>query len=280
MSPIASLDGTSLFAAFMVGVLGSLHCVGMCGGISAALGQSVCRTGLQRLWFQVLFSSGRVGSYMLAGFIVAALGSGLRDFIGGPAGPVMRVFAGLMMIALGLYIGEWWKGLTRVEAIGTHLWKYLQPIGKTLLPVNTGMQALTLGALWGWLPCGLVYSALSLSIAAADPLTGALGMAAFGLGTVPSMMAVGFASGGVLQAIRTIHVRRVAAVMLIAFGVWTAVFELAGHHHGAHEKPGHAHSQHEHMHHADMQDSNRDHPADHHANMNHGTMPAHEPSTP
>src|SRR5690606_8491835 len=107
-------------------------------------------------------------------------------------GPILRWFAGLMLIAMGLYLASWWSGLTKLEAVGAHLWKHLQPFSQRLLPVRTPGQALLLGGIWGWLPCGLVYSALAWSASAASIGEAALLMTFFGLGTLPAVLATGY----------------------------------------------------------------------------------------
>lgn len=225
----------NLLAAFSVGFLGSLHCIGMCGGISAALGQSLGHAGsqgfYQRLNYQMLFSSGRIGSYMLAGFLAASVGEGFRQLFDNNGQVFLRSLAGIMMIALGLYLSHLWRGLARLEQWGSHLWKFLAPLSRRLLPVKSAHQALALGALWGWLPCGLVYSALSWSIAAPSPTIGALTMGYFGLGTLPAMLGIGLFSGAMQDTLRTPAVRWTAGFMLAGFGVWTLLSPWLGHAH-------------------------------------------------
>jgi sulfite exporter TauE/SafE len=224
----------SLLAAFSVGFLGSLHCVGMCGGISAALGQSLGgdKSGAfsRRLTYQFLFSGGRIGSYMLAGLLAASLGEGFRQVLGPQAQLLLRSGAGLMLIALGLYLSNLWRGLSRLEQLGSRLWKHLSPFSRHLLPVTRPSQALALGALWGWLPCGLVYSALSWSIAAPSPLLGALTMGYFGLGTLPAMLGVGLFSGTAQALLRAPALRWTGAALLIVFGLWTLASPWMGGH--------------------------------------------------
>lgn len=223
----------SLLAAFSVGFLGSLHCVGMCGGISAALGQSLGtghpRGVAQRMTYQLLFSGGRIGSYMVAGLLAASVGEGFRHLFDVQAQILLRTLAGGMMIALGLYLSQVWRGLARLEQLGSHLWKHLSPLSRRLLPVRHPAQALALGALWGWLPCGLVYSALSWSITAPTPWLGALTMGYFGLGTLPAMLGVGLFAGATQELLRAPALRWTGAVLLITFGVWTLLSPWLGH---------------------------------------------------
>ncbi|MGL6251303.1 MAG: sulfite exporter TauE/SafE family protein, partial [Billgrantia desiderata] len=184
-----------LLAAFVFGLLGGAHCIGMCGGIMSALTFAVppsMRSPARLSGLLLGYNLGRIFSYMDAGALVASLGTLVALT---PAARVgLQVFAAIMLILMALYIANWWKGLLRVEALGRRLWRHLEPFGKRLMPVVKVPQAIALGAVWGWLPCGLVYSMLAWSLATADPLFGAALMAAFGLGTLPSLLVTGFAA--------------------------------------------------------------------------------------
>jgi sulfite exporter TauE/SafE len=166
--------------------------------------------------------------------VVGLLGGWLQQR-GGAAGPALRIAAGLMLIAMGLYLAGWWRGLTYLEKLGGYLWKYLQPIGKRLMPVTNSFNATFLGMLWGWLPCGLVYSTLTWSATAADWQTSALIMFCFGLGTLPAMLLVGAFAHRLKLWVQKTAVRNVAALMVIGFGVWTLAWVAihAGHAHKA-----------------------------------------------
>ena len=129
-----------------------------------------------------------------------------------------HLFSGLFMILLGMYLTGWWNALAPVERIGLKLWQRVSPLMRPLLPVTGYGRALAVGAIWGWLPCGLVYSALALVLASGKPLTGALAMTAFGLGTVPLVATVGLLSGreGLM---RRPLVRKVAGSLIMLFGI-------------------------------------------------------------
>lgn len=204
----------------MLGLLGSSHCLGMCGGISAALGMgSQSETQTQQLIRLIAYNSGRISTYGLIGALAGFIGSQLM--IAPEAGLLLRVIAGLLLIAMGLYVGGWWLGLTRLEQLGAKLWRHIQPFSQKLLPVKNPSQALKLGMLWGLLPCGLVYSTLSWALAAADWGQSALLMIAFGLGTSPAMLATGFASQQVLNLLKKRGARMLAGSLIIAMGVIT-----------------------------------------------------------
>jgi hypothetical protein len=220
---MAMNDPLSLTSAFLIGLLGSAHCMGMCGGIMNALSFALPpeKRGIrQAALILLLYNLGRIFSYCLAGAFLGAIGFWLLS-TGKQAGPALRLFAGFMMIAMGLYLAGWWRGLAHLEKTGGYLWKYIQPFGNRLIPVTTPWQALLLGALWGWLPCGLVYSTLTLSVSAANWQYSTLIMLCFGLGTMPVMLLTGAFAHQVKAWIQKRSVRNLAALLVIGFGVWT-----------------------------------------------------------
>ncbi len=129
--------------------------------------------------------------------------------------------AGLFMVLLGLYLGGWWFGLTRLEKIGAGLWRRIEPFARRLLPVHSRSQALVLGLLWGWIPCGLVYSMLIWSVSAGSAVNGAALMLAFGLGTLPNLLAMGAMAGGLASLLRNPGVPRVAGATVMLLGFYT-----------------------------------------------------------
>lgn len=210
-------------SAFLIGLLGSTHCLGMCGGISASLSMALPVGKGFRLRQSLLlfaFNSGRIASYALIATLVAILSTSAANQWA-ELGVVLRSIAGLLLIFMGLSMGQWWQGIRYVERIGAPLWKRLSPITRKLLPVNNAGQALALGALWGWLPCGLVYS--TLGWAALQPTVGsaALTMMFFGLGTLPSMLATGYAASWISGLKSNQMFRKFTGALLILFGLWT-----------------------------------------------------------
>lgn len=230
-------DAALLLTAWATGLLGSTHCVGMCGGISAALSFALpeeARRGRRLAAFQLAYNSGRILTYTMLGVVVGALAQGvLGDWA---HSPWPRVAAGLFMVALGLYLAGWWLGLQQLERVGGGLWRYLEPLRKVVLPVNRLWKAVLAGGVWGFLPCGLVYSALALALARADALLSGGVMLAFGLGTLPALLLTGAFAGQVRTLLQQTGARRLAGVLVIAFGLWTAVKPLLGSHaHGGQE---------------------------------------------
>ncbi len=209
--------------AFVVGLLGGVHCLGMCGGIVGALtlGQPSARATEPGFWLlQLGYNLGRLASYMAAG----ALAGGLGLLLAG-AGPLadaqklLGILAGLFMIVLGLYLAGWWSGLAKVEQAGGVVWKRIEPLGRRLLPVRSPLHAFLLGMVWGWLPCGLVYSVLIWSLSAGGVGQGALLMGAFGLGTLPNLLLMGAAAGWLGGLLRRPLVRKLAGSLVILFGL-------------------------------------------------------------
>lgn len=207
-----------LLGAFVVGLLGGVHCAGMCGGIVGALSFGV--QGGRSLSILLAYNLGRIGSYTLAGGLMGALGfyfSGLLPVQN--AQRVLLTLAALFLILMGLYLAGWWNGLSKVEQAGGVLWRRIEPIGRRLLPVRSVAQALPLGALWGWLPCGLVYSALVWTVSAGGAVEGAMLMFAFGLGTLPNLLLMGVAANQLSRWVRNPVVRALAGLLVVGFGL-------------------------------------------------------------
>ncbi len=225
----------SLVTALTIGFLGSTHCIGMCGGIVGALNAGLPQTSRQSRFtpiaYHITYNSGRFLSYSVAGGLAGLIGAQSTKIPLGTVIPVGGLIAGLFMIVLGLHLAGWQRAFAWIESAGGHLWKYIQPLGKRFLPVKTPMHGFGLGLVWGWLPCGLVYSALALSMVSASPSRGALLMFAFGLGTLPMLLTIGTAYGHLRGIARNLTIRRIAGVTVILFGVYTVLTTSIGHGH-------------------------------------------------
>ncbi|WP_303901595.1 sulfite exporter TauE/SafE family protein [Thiohalomonas denitrificans] len=216
----------SLAAAFLAGLLGGVHCIGMCGGIVGALGLGLPASVRQQRYgvlpYLLGYNAGRLISYTLAGALFGGVGVVAANLLAvNQAQQVLQFVAGIFMVALGLYLGGWWFGIARLERAGGGIWRRLEPLGRKLLPVRTLPQALALGLVWGWLPCGLVYSILIWAIAAGSAVEGALLLLAFGLGTLPNLLAMGLFAARLAAWTRQVWVRRIAGATIMAFGVAT-----------------------------------------------------------
>ncbi|MBD3670269.1 MAG: sulfite exporter TauE/SafE family protein [Gammaproteobacteria bacterium] len=211
---------------FLAGFFGGVHCFGMCGGIVGALTFGLSEEKRQSWWgsfpYLLAYNAGRLSSYAIAGAIVAGLGLFAMDiFAVHRAQLVLKIAAGVFMIVLGLYIGGWWSGMSRVEQAGSRLWRFIEPLGRRLMPVRTLPQAFAVGLIWGWLPCGLVYSALIFAFTASSLGQGALVMLSFGLGTLPTLMLMGMLASLVGSLVREPWVRQTAGGLIVLFGIIT-----------------------------------------------------------
>ena len=210
----------SYVSVFLVGLLGGVHCVGMCGGIVTALSLS-SPAGRPVAPMLLAYNFGRIASYALAGAIAGAVGAStllLEGFM--PAGRVLYVAANIMLILLGLYLAGLSRAVLALERVGSAVWARLQPLMKRFIPVRTLPQAFFTGAVWGWLPCGLVYSVLISALATASAAHGALLMLAFGAGTLPNLLAMGLFAQRLQTLTRKPGVRLAAGLLVAAFGVW------------------------------------------------------------
>lgn len=220
-----------LLPMFTMGLISSAHCIGMCGGIMGALTMAIPESAKAKRWLiLVAYNSGRIASYACMGLFVGFFAGKVSIFGGGI---FLRIVAGLLLITMGFYLADWWRGLTYLEKLGRYLWVYVQPLGKKIMPVDNIFKALLLGALWGWLPCGLVYSALALAMTQPSPILAASAMLAFGLGTLPAVFAAGIAAHQLTFFLQQRKVRIGLAFIIIAFGSWTiwGAFTFAHHHH-------------------------------------------------
>ncbi|KEY89565.1 sulfite exporter TauE/SafE family protein [Pseudomonas capeferrum] len=208
-----------LGSALILGLLGGGHCLGMCGGLMGALTLAIPpeQRG-RRLRLLLAYNVGRILSYACAGLLLGLAGWAVASSL---AALALRVLAALLLIAMGLYLAGWWSGLTRIEALGRGLWRHIQPVASRLLPVSSLPRALLLGALWGWLPCGLVYSTLLWAASQGNAGYSAALMLAFGLGTWPVLLATGLAAERVSSLLRRRSVRMAGGLLVILFGLWT-----------------------------------------------------------
>ncbi len=223
------LAGGSLFAAlFVAGLASGVHCVGMCGGIVTAFGtQRIIAVVAARtpraadFARQLAFNGGRVSSYALAGSL-AGLAGGAAAYMADamPVQAVLYAVANVMLVLVGLYLMGVGRLLARLEALGAPLWRRLQPWAARGLAARTLPGAYAAGLAWGWLPCGLVYAALAVAAVAASPAEGALAMLAFGLGTLPNLLAAGFAAVQLRRWFARRAVRVAAGAVVLGFGAF------------------------------------------------------------
>lgn len=225
---------TSFFIAFILGLISTMHCWGMCGGIVGALSISlpaeINKDILGRLLYISMINTGRVISYVIAGFLIGSLGYHISQLISPSAGhQVLQIAAGIVLVFIGLHLTGWLPYLRRIESIGLRLWQFIQPLGRRFIPINTLPKALMMGIIWGWLPCALVYAVLLWASTGGSGLNGSLLMLSFGIGTLPGMLSAGFAGNKLFSLSRRQSLRKVIGIVLVIFGCTT--FYLSGVHH-------------------------------------------------
>ena len=230
------LDTQTYLSAFLIGLLGGVHCVGMCGGIMSALTLGIkpvnnSSSNQSRLFPYLLsYNLARILSYSIAGIIFGGVGAWVTDLVlFNQAQLILKIIAGLFLMALGLYLANWWRGLSYVEQLGSNVWKFIEPIAKRFIPIKNIKQAFGAGILWGWLPCGLVYSVLIWSLSSGSAIKGGLLMLSFGLGTLPTLLAVGLFSASIKRFMQLQSVRVIAGMLVLCFGlyqIFIAIYNL------------------------------------------------------
>ena len=207
-------------SAFLMGLIGSGHCIAMCGGIASSL-QLACNK--RQTWlYSLAYNSGRALSYMLAGALVAGISSQFATQNSAFA-LFLSFLAGVFMLLVGVYIMRLAATLQWLEKLGkTLIWQHLIKLNKYLMPIDSPLKALGYGALWGWLPCGLVYSALTWAMTSGTAINGALVMLAFALGTFPAMITLGVAA----QKLNTLFNHPWTRIILGSVIIWYGIYLL------------------------------------------------------
>lgn len=213
-------SSTGFFSVFLIGLLGGAHCIGMCGGIIGAL--SAGQPGGGSLWGRNLaYNGGRILSYGLIGTFVGAIGSATMLFNQVlPVQLALYVLANLLLMAMGIYLMGFTRVLAGVERGGQFIWKRLQPHARRFMPVTSWKQALPVGFMWGFLPCGMTYSVLSLALVSGSSFRGGVLMLAFGAGTLPNLLLAGVLLARYRDVVRAPWFRMVSGLIVICFGVY------------------------------------------------------------
>jgi sulfite exporter TauE/SafE len=207
----------SLASAFLMGLAGGVHCIGMCGGIAGAFTFAIPKKSSPSFYI-LAYNIGRVASYTIAGAVTGYLGAIASSSLSTTL-PILTLISAIFLVLLALYISDWYKGLSYFEKLGSHLWRRLQPLSKKLLPFKHPGYALGYGMVWGWLPCGLVYTALTWSMASGSSLNGALFMLFFGLGTFPALIATSLGASFMVPFLQHPYTRKAIAIALIIFAI-------------------------------------------------------------
>lgn len=218
----------SYLVAFAMGLVSSLHCIGMCGSIIGTLTLSLpveIRQNKALLFSFVLnYNIGRISSYAMAGALIGFLEMLLTlPFAHGQGHRVLQLLSAAIMAGAGLYIAGWFPRFAYIEKIGSKFWKKIEPFGRKLMPVKTRTHAFLFGMVWGWLPCGLVYAALALAATTGDSLRSSLTMFAFGLGTLPAVIGVGIMTATLTRLSRMKHFRLLVGLFMITLALFSAM---------------------------------------------------------
>ncbi len=213
---------TVALAAFMAGLMGGLHCAAMCGGIVCLInGRSKDEARAARWRIPLAYNAGRIASYTMAGALAGSVGqAGLLLRGSFPVQQVLMLAAGLTLCLMATYLAGISPLMRGMESVGAVLWRQVEPLARRLLPVDSMPKALGLGALWGWMPCGMVYAALLLALSTGDPVQGGAVMLAFGLGTLPNMLLMNVLAGRMRQVTKQRGVRLTVAGVLAAVGLY------------------------------------------------------------
>lgn len=212
---------TGYIAVFLIGLLGGTHCVGMCGGIVGALTVQLPGQSRGQWLLHLAYNLGRITTYTALGAALGALGTVGMLYSGVlPIQLGLYVVANLMLVALGLYLTGFTQLLAPLERAGHALWRRVQPLTRRFLPARSAGQAFPLGLLWGFLPCGLVYSVLATALVTGSAARGAGLMLAFGLGTLPNLLLAGMLFKRFRDLTRNGRVRFGAGLLVLGFGVF------------------------------------------------------------
>ena len=219
---------SSYLVAFVMGLFSSMHCIGMCGSIIGTLTLSLSpeiRNNKKRLLpFVFNYNFGRITSYAIAGALVGAIEALLTMHLGETHGHrFLQLLSAVIMASAGLYIAGWFPRFAYIEKTGMLLWKKIAPYGRKLIPVKNLKQAYLFGMIWGWLPCGLVYSALALAATAGDASKSSLTMLAFGLGTLPAVIGVGVMTQLLTRLSRIKRFKEAVGLLMIILALFATV---------------------------------------------------------
>jgi sulfite exporter TauE/SafE len=204
-------------SAFFIGLAGSLHCLGMCGGVAGALRFAIPKQA-SIFPYMMSYNLGRISSYTIAGGMTGWLGQMAQaSFLKGFS--ILSLLSGIMLFIMALYIGQWWQGLAKIEKLGKGLWQYIRPFSQRFIPFSSPFSALPYGIIWGWLPCGLVYSTLTWSLAAGSAMNGAMIMAMFGIGTLPALFVAGTGAGWLITILKHPLSRTLVSLSLLIYSI-------------------------------------------------------------
>lgn len=217
------IETKDLIVALMIGLGSTGHCIMMCGGISSSLLSKIGHySTAEKLLRLVLFHGGRLLCYSSIGLLFGSLIQNSANYA--QTGFITRTIAGALLILIGLYIAGFSRVLQQLERRMAFFWRALQPIVQRYLPMQKIHHALFIGFLWGFLPCGIIYSTALWAGSEARHSSAALLMFVFGLGTLPGLMIVHIGSHAIVQSWKKLFPKRAIGILMILFGLWSLPF--------------------------------------------------------
>jgi sulfite exporter TauE/SafE len=195
-------------------------CGGVVGMLTAGLEPQVRANPKKVALFHLNYNVGRILSYILMGAIFGLVGALLTQSLQmNILDQGLRIFSGVLMIMVGMYIGNWSTSIQVFERMGAKFWTKLQPLTQKFLPIQNLRGAFFTGLLWGGIPCGLVYGALSFAIVSGSVAKGGMIMLAFGLGTLPSLLLMASLSSQLSVVAQKPIIRKFSGLLIMALGV-------------------------------------------------------------
>jgi sulfite exporter TauE/SafE len=229
----------ALSAALIAGISGSAHCFAMCGGLAGALSmrtRSSAAKASAAMREALLHQIGRMSGYASAGALFGWVGGALQSWLDLPRmAAILRLAGGALIVLVAMRLLSGWNLLAWPERIGARLWRKLQPLTRLAANRQGASRSLLLGLLWGWLPCGLVYSMLVFATLSGDALRGAAIMLAFGAGTLPAMWTSSVFASQLTRVLQKHGARRLSGALLLVFGIWLGWAALPSLHQHSHQ---------------------------------------------
>ncbi len=222
-----------LLSAIVLAFVGSVHCVGMCGGFPLAIAQATVKRRALPLR-QLMYHFGKITAYALLGAVAGSLGGTLAGLLDN-AQRTLSIALGIALVLVGLGLIGIIKGIN--TGAFAHWRRLTRKMGK-MLQAGTKRTLFVLGMLNGVLPCGLVYGAMALAAASGGAGSGALIMGIFGVATMPALLALAFL-GTLLKPMWRSRMHLASGIVIILLGVVTLYRGVAD---------GHTHNQHQNHH--------------------------------
>lgn len=232
----------SVLACFLVGLMSTLHCFGMCGGISTLLTMQTRNQNDHRAKFKIalIYNFGRIFSYSVIGLLAGLTSElGVNVFFQG-GHTYLQFLSSIVLIIIALNILGWLSFFSHLEKITYAIWKPFQELLKWILPAKSVFDYFCLGLIWGWLPCGMVYSVLMLAIVSGDAIQSMLYMFAFGIGTLPGMVTTSVGGSFLKNSFNKPVFKYFSALLLIVI----ALLPITGFWNGDHSDHSHHHHHH------------------------------------